>query len=71
MDVLSEVLRVVRLSGAIHFIGEFSEPWAFETSPPQMAAARLKVTDGSVTPFHVCTEGRCTVVSGGLPPVLI
>jgi AraC family transcriptional regulator, alkane utilization regulator len=71
MDVLSEVLRVVRLSGAVHFVGEFSEPWAFETSPPQMAAARLKVPEGSVTPFHVCMEGRCTVVSGGLPPVLI
>ena len=71
MDVLSEVLRVVRLSGAVHFIGEFSEPWAFETSPPQMAAARLKVPEGSVTPFHVCMEGRCTVVSGGLPPMLI
>jgi len=71
MDVLSEVLRVVRLSGAVHFIGEFSEPWAFETSPPQMAAARLKVPEGSVTPFHVCMEGRCTVVSGGLPPMFI
>ncbi|MBR1124364.1 AraC family transcriptional regulator [Bradyrhizobium lablabi] len=71
MDVLSEVLRVVRLSGAVHFIGEFSEPWAFETSPPQMAAARLKVPEGSVTPFHVCIEGRCTVVSGKLPAILI
>ncbi len=71
MDVLSEVLRVVRLSGVVHFIGEFSEPWAFETSPPQMTAARLKVPEGSVTPFHVCMEGRCTVVSGTIPPTVI
>jgi len=28
VDVLSEVLRVVRLSGAIHFCGEFTHPWA-------------------------------------------
>ncbi len=27
MDVLSEVLRVVRLEGALFFNGEFSAPW--------------------------------------------
>ena len=71
MDVLSEVLRVVRLSGAIHFLGEFTQPWAFATSPPAMLAARLKVAEGSVTPFHVCVEGGCWVVVGRLPPIRI
>jgi hypothetical protein len=27
MDVLSDVLRVVRLSGAVFFTGDFSSPW--------------------------------------------
>jgi AraC family transcriptional regulator, alkane utilization regulator len=71
MDVLSEVLRVVRLSGAIHFCGEFTKPWAFSTSPPDMLAARLKVPEGSVTPFHVVVDGSCLVTSGKLPPVRI
>jgi AraC family transcriptional regulator, alkane utilization regulator len=71
VDVLSEVLRVVRLSGAIHFRGEFTRPWAFSSSPPEMLAARLKLPEGSVTPFHVCVEGICVVTSGKLPPIHI
>jgi AraC family transcriptional regulator, alkane utilization regulator len=42
MDVLSEVLRIVRLSGAIHFLGEFTQPWAFTSSWPDMPPARLE-----------------------------
>jgi AraC-like DNA-binding protein len=71
MDVLSEVLRIVRFSGAIHFLGEFTQPWAFSTSPPGLMAARLKAPEGSVTPFHVCTEGGCWVASGQLPSIRI
>jgi AraC-like DNA-binding protein len=71
MDVLSEVLRVVRLSGTIHFVGDFSAPWAFSSSPPEMLAARLKVPQGSVTPFHALIEGECWVSSGKLAPIHI
>ena len=53
MDVLSEVLRVVRLSGTIHFRAEFTHPWAILSSPPVLLAARLQASEGSVTPFHV------------------
>lgn len=69
MDILSEVLRVVRLSGAMHFSGEFRAPWSFVTSTPTLMAARLKVAEGSVTPFHVVVEGGCWVTSGSLPPL--
>ena len=31
MDVLSDVLRVVRLSGALFFTAELSAPWALES----------------------------------------
>ena len=37
MDVLSELLRVVRLEGALFFNGEFSSPWCLSSSPPGMA----------------------------------
>jgi len=71
VDILSEVLRVVRLSGAIVFCAEFTRPWAILSSPPAMLAARLKVPEGSVTPFHVVTEGSCLVTSGTLPPIQV
>jgi len=71
LDVLSEVLQVVRLAGAIHFRGEFTQPWAFSTSPPEMMAARLNVPAGSATPFHVLVEGECWVTSGKLVPIRI
>jgi AraC-like DNA-binding protein len=71
MDVLSEVLRVVRLSGAIHFRGEFTRPWAFMSSSPDMLPARLEPGAESITPFHVSTSGRCWFSCGKLPPVML
>lgn len=71
MDVLSEVLRVVRLSGAIHFLAELRHPWAFSSSPHEILAARLKLPHGSVTPFHIFIEGGCHVTSGQHQPVRV
>lgn len=71
VDVLSDVLRVVRFSGAIHFRGEFTRPWAFRTSTPEMSAARFNVREGSITPFHVFVDGSCRVTSGQLVPIRI
>jgi hypothetical protein len=71
MDVLSEVLRVVRLSGAIHFRGEFTRPWAFMSSSPDMLPARLEPSAESITPFHVTTSGRSWLSRGKLPPVAL
>lgn len=70
MDALSEVLRVVRLSGAIHVRAEFTEPWAVSTAP-KMLAARLNVTAESVAVFHVVTAGGCFVRVGNLPAVRV
>jgi AraC family transcriptional regulator, alkane utilization regulator len=69
MDVLSEVLRVVRLSGVVHFRAEFTDPWSIISSTPDALAARLKVAAGSVTPFHVAIAGNCWASCGTLPPV--
>lgn len=71
LDALSEVLSVVRLTGAIHFLAEFRQPWAVSFSPPEILAARLKLPHGSVTPFHVFIEGTCWVTSGTLPPIRV
>jgi hypothetical protein len=70
MDVLSEVLRVMRLSGAVHFLGTFTQPWAFLSSSPDMLPARLEPGAESITQFHVMVSGRCCWGScGKLPPI--
>jgi AraC-like DNA-binding protein len=69
MDVLSEVLRVVRLSGVIHFNAEFSEPWAIISSEPVALRARLSAE--LVTPFHVFVGGHCIVRIDNLAPIRI
>jgi AraC-like DNA-binding protein len=58
MDVLSDVLRVVRLDGALFFNGEFSAPWCFRSSESGAIAARLSPHAGHLIIFHFLTEGR-------------
>src|SRR6266496_1277407 len=57
MDVLSEVLRVVRLEGALFFNGEFSAPWCFSSSR-STAAPYLSPGTGHLILYHFLTEGR-------------
>jgi AraC family transcriptional regulator, alkane utilization regulator len=72
MDVLSEVLRVVRLSGAIHFCAEFTQPWALISSPPEkLMIARLVPGAEVIIPFHIATEGACWLSLGKLQPIRI
>jgi AraC-like DNA-binding protein len=69
VDILSEVLRVVRLSGAIHFCAEFTHPWAILSSPPEMLASRLFPGAEAVTPFHIATAGQCALSWGSVAPI--
>lgn len=71
MDVLSEVLRVVRLSGAIHFCGQFTRPWAILTSPPEMLPERVLPGAEAIIPFHIATAGRCWLSWGTVQPIPI
>ena len=57
MDVLSEVLRVVRLEGALFFNGEFSAPWCLSASR-STAATYLSPGGGHLILYHFLTEGR-------------
>ena len=57
MDVLSEVLRVVRLEGALFFNGEFSAPWCLSSSR-STAATYLAPGGGHLILYHFLTEGR-------------
>ena len=57
MDVLSEVLRVVRLEGALFFNGEFSAPWCFSQSRSTDIAPYLSPGAGHLIMYHLLTEG--------------
>jgi AraC-like DNA-binding protein len=67
MDVLSDVLRVVRLSGAVFFTADFSSPWAIESPIPKMLAAAVLPQAECVVLFHILDEGKCEVECHGLP----
>jgi len=61
MDVLSELLKVVRLDSAIFFNCEFSAPWCYR-APEAECAARLLSQDGRhVIIYHLLVRGRAYV----------
>jgi AraC-like DNA-binding protein len=57
MDALSELLRAVKLSGAMFYNAEGSKPWRV-AAPPSKTLGRYVGTDAShVIEFHFVTEG--------------
>ena len=66
MDVLSDVLRVVRLSGAVFFTADFSAPWGVESPFPEKLAALMPQAE-CVVLFHILVEGECEVECEGHP----
>jgi len=66
MDVLSEVLKVVKLRGALFYNGEFSAPWCVNASSPRALARHFAPQAEHVIIFHLLTEGRafCRLESG-------
>jgi AraC-like DNA-binding protein len=58
MDVLSEVLKAVRLDGALFYNAEFSAPWCFRSPASRSVTPYLSPNSGHVIIFHLLTEGR-------------
>ena len=69
MDVLTDVLRVVRLSGAVFFVAEFSSPWAVESPSSNSLASFIMPRAECFTLFHVLAEGSCWVKVKDEPPL--
>ncbi len=57
MDVLSEVLKVVKLEGALFFNGEFSAPWCIRSAPAVEYVPHFSTAAGHMIIFHFLTEG--------------
>ena len=60
MDVLSEVLKVVKLQGAMFYNGEFSSPWSVCSPPSRTVAPYLAPGAGHMIIYHLLTEGRAS-----------
>lgn len=60
MDVLSEVLKVVKLSGALYYNAEFSAPWRFRSPHSRVFAPYFSPAGGHVIIYHLLMEGHCT-----------
>jgi AraC-like DNA-binding protein len=61
MDVLSEVLKVVRLRGALFFNGEFSSPWSVRASNSKDVARHFAPGAEKLVIYHLLTEGRASL----------
>jgi AraC-like DNA-binding protein len=67
VDVLSDVLLAVRLTGAVFFDIEARSPFAAESPPVQAITERVMAGAGHVITFHTVMEGSCWAEPIGLP----
>src|SRR5262245_9469698 len=68
-DTLSELLRAVRLRGALFFYIEGSEPWVAETPRSREFCAAVMPGVDHVIPFHGIARGSCWAAIVGEEPV--
>ncbi len=72
-DTLSEVLKAVRLKGAVFFDVDASVPWVAEAPGSGVVAPTIMPDSEHVMEYHVVTSGRCwaQIVGRKLDPVLL
>jgi AraC-like DNA-binding protein len=71
IDLLSDVLRTVRMTGALFFVVECTTPWVDEVPEASTLSPILLPGSQQLISYHIVTEGQCW---GGLidsPPVLL
>ena len=67
-DVLSDLLRTVRLTGAAFFEIAAEAPWAVASPPRDMILPRVLPGADHLIAYHAVTAGRCfATITGGQP----
>lgn len=69
MDALSEVLRMIRLQGALCLNGRFHEPWCLDAPRGAELAAVLCPGAEGLALLHLVLEGRCWIQLPGGEPI--
>lgn len=59
MDAVSDVLRVVRLGGAVYLNAEFTAPWCVIGKTDSSLCASFLPQSERVVSYHLITEGSC------------
>ena len=68
MDVLSEVLSAVRLTGSVFFDVTAASPWVAEAPPSAQIAGMVMPGAQHAIEYHVLTRGSCWIsIYGGEP----
>lgn len=69
MDALSDVLKAVRLRGAVYFDVHASEPWVAEAPPGRKIVERLFPGSDHLVSYHALARGTCWGSIVGGPPI--
>ena len=70
-DALSDVLRTVRLTGAMFFDIAAKAPWVVEQPPREMILPKILPGAEHLIAYHVVTEGRCFANILGEEPIAL
>src|SRR5262249_19773820 len=68
-DTLSDVLRAVRLRGAVFYYIDGSSPWVAETPPAREIIPGIMPGAEHLIEFHSVVEGSCWGAVAGEPPI--
>jgi AraC-like DNA-binding protein len=68
-DVLSDVLRGIRLTGAVFFDFELSTPWVAEAPPSHEIAGSVMPGAQRVIEYHLIARGNCWGHAVGSEPI--
>lgn len=71
MDVLSDVLRTIRLEGALFLNGELHAPWCFKVPRGGDIAHVLKPGAQRLAICHLVLEGMCWAQAEGVAPIRV
>jgi AraC-like DNA-binding protein len=71
IDTLSDVLRTVRLTGAVFFDVVATAPWVAEQPPREKILPKILPGAEHLIAYHVITEGRCFANIIGEEPIVI
>ena len=69
MDPLDELLRAMRLTGAVFLQSEFTSPWCIKTSVGPGEYGTVLPKPAHVIAYHYVTEGHCLVEVEGHRPI--
>jgi len=71
MDALSDVLGVIRLTGAVFLNAEFTAPWSVLTKSGPGGGGPSMPDAGHIVHYHLVTQGECLAVLPGAEPIRV